>query len=323
MDNSQTKQKDSHLILVLFSFILLIGLIFYITKNVDQLIQIKKVDSVFIIAITSVHALHFIFLGITHMLPLKKHNIKLNYKEWFGLCLISELFNIFLPAKGGTAIRMLYLKQNYNLGINTFLTMGFSIVVTSFTFLGIAGSIYCHYYLNKSEVFFTLFESVCISLSLSGILLITMSESISKIFNLKKNISSFFYFRDYRLIFKCTFLYLCMFALYPMRIFLSFKAIGEPIHFLDSLEIALVILVVSIFEILPGNIGIRELATAYIATHFGVKFETALIASLLDRAILFIFLVPTGSYFYSSLFEFNLQERLINLFKKSFAKKLQ
>lgn len=320
MNKDHDSQKNKHTFMVLFSLALLLGLVFYIKHNADQILQLRKVALIYIFTIASLHMLNFLFLGLSHALPLKKHNIQLSFKEWFGLCLTSELFNIFLPAKGGTAIRIFYLKQNYNFSLNTFLTMAFSIVVTSFTLLGLVGTIYCHFFLNKSELFFALFESVCISLTVSGFLLITMNESISKFFKLQRKISSFFYFRDFKLISKCTLIYLLIFALYPIKIYLSFKAIGEPIQFKDSLEIGLVVLIVSIFEVLPGNIGIKELATAYVSTHYGINFETALIASLLDRAILFIFLLPVGTYFYSDLFEFDLAERLSNLFKKPFVK---
>ena len=97
-------------------------------------------------------------------MPLKKHNIFLKFKEWFGLCMISELFNMLLPAKGGTGIRMLYIKDKKGLPMREFLSMSFAIVLTGFTFLGISGTIYCHFFLQKSHPVFLALESIFIAL---------------------------------------------------------------------------------------------------------------------------------------------------------------
>lgn len=313
--------KNKQYIIACFTMVLFLGLIFYIYKHANQFLKVVNIAPRFIFSITVLHGIHYVFLGLTHKLPLDKHNIKLGFKEWFGLCLMSELFNSFLPAKGGSAIRMTYLKQKYNFSIHTFLTMSFSIIVTSFTILGIIGTIYCHFIFNQKEIIFSFLESIFISLSISGLILITMNESISKILKIRRQISSMFYFSDIKLILKCTFIYLFMFSLYPLRIYLCFKAIGEPIKLVDSFELGFVILAVSIFELLPGNIGIKEIATAYVATRYGIKFENALVASLIDRAILFIFLVPMGSYFYWNLFEIEFfRSKIFKITKKIFAK---
>ena len=58
----------------------------------------------------------------------------------------------------------------------------------------------------------------------------------------------------------------------------------------------------SFFQVLPGNIGVKELITTYISSHYGINFETALLASLIDRGVLLVFLLPVGFYFYWELF---------------------
>ena len=70
---------------------------------------------------------------------------------------------------------------------------------------------------------------------------------------------------------------------------------------MKSFEISLILLGSSFFQVLPGNVGVKEVATAYIAQQYGIQFETALLASLIDRAILLLFLFPLGSYFYWDL----------------------
>jgi uncharacterized membrane protein YbhN (UPF0104 family) len=67
-----------------------------------------------------------------------------------------------------------------------------------------------------------------------------------------------------------------MFVLYPIKIFISFKAIGIELSIFDSLEISLILLATSLFQVLPGNIGVKEIVTAYIGKQYGIEFEVAL-----------------------------------------------
>ena len=281
---------------------LLIGLGFYVNKNSSSFEKIKSVNVGLIFSLIGIHALNYLLLGITHFYPLRKHNIFLKFTEWYGLCTVSELFNMLLPAKGGTAIRMMYINEKKGLPIKEFLSMGLAVVLTGFSLLGVVGTIYCHFYLQKHNIVFVALESMFIALTVSSFLLIFASELLTKIFKMERKYSPKKYLVDKRIVLISISCYLGMFVLYPIKVYLSFKAVGIHIHFVDSFEISLILLASSFFQILPGNIGIKEVATAYIAQEYGIQFETALLASLVDRAILLLFLFPSGAYFYWDLF---------------------
>jgi uncharacterized membrane protein YbhN (UPF0104 family) len=208
---------------------------------------------------------------------------------------------MLLPAKGGTAIRMLYINEKKNLEIREFLSMGLAVVLTGFSLLGIVGTIYCHYFLKIHNIVFIALESLFIALVISSFLLIFASEMVTKIFKLEQKYSPKKYLTDKKIVLVSLLAYTGMFILYPIKVYLSFKAIGVHIHLADSFEISLILLGSSFFQVLPGNIGVKEVATAYIAQQYGIQFETALLASLIDRAILLLFLFPLGSYFYWDL----------------------
>lgn len=299
---SERFKKIYHRVLLALSAALLLGLGFYVYKNSTTFEQIKSISAGLILTLVAVHFLNYILLGVTHFYPLKKsHNIKLETKEWFGLCTVSELFNMLLPAKGGTAIRMLYINEKKNLEMREFLSMGLAVVLTGFSLLGIVGTIYCHFFLKIDSIVFLALESLFISLTISSFLLIFASEIITRIFKLERKYSPKKYLADKKIVLVSLLAYTGMFVLYPLKVYLSFKAIGVHIHLADSFEISLILLGSSFFQILPGNIGVKEVATAYIAQQYGINFETAFLASLVDRAILLLFLFPFGSYFYWEL----------------------
>jgi uncharacterized membrane protein YbhN (UPF0104 family) len=295
-------KKIYHTILTILTIVLIVGVIYYIKHNPLFFQQLKHMNITYLISLMMIHALGLGFLGFTQNLPLRKHNIKLKFKEWYGLCAVAEMFNLILPANGGSAVRMMYLKDKRNLPIRQFLSMNFAMIVTGFTMLGIVGTLYFQYVFVKSDSIFKLLESIFTALALSGILLLLFSEILGKFFKIKRKYSPKIYLFDTKLTAKATFFWCAFFALYPLKIYLSFLSIGVHVGFNESFEISLILLAAYFFQVVPGNLGVKEIATAYVSTHYGINFETALLASLIDRGVLLIFLLPVGFYFYWELF---------------------
>lgn len=291
-----------HRFILILSIALLIGFAYYLKKNSSHFEQIKSLDLSLVFFLVCIHFIHFFLLGVTHFYPLRKHNIFLGFKEWYGLCTISELFNVLLPAKGGTAIRMMYIHDKKGLALRDFLSMGLAVTLAGFSLLGVLGFAYCQFLLKKHNLVFNALESLFIALTISAVILIFTSELFTKIFKKQRKYSLKKYLVDKKLMIVSSLCYLGMFLLYPIKIYLSFKTVGVNIHFFDSFEISLILITSSFFQILPGNIGIKEMATAYVAQQYGIQFEIAFLASLIDRAILLLFLFPFGAYFYWDLF---------------------
>ena len=133
---TEKSKKIYHFILLTLSVALLIALGFYVKKNSAAFERIKSVNLNLVFLLISIHATNYLLLGTTHFYPLRKHNIFLKFKEWYGLCMVSELFNMLLPAKGGTAIRMMYINEKKGLPVKEFLSMGLAVVLTGFSLLG-------------------------------------------------------------------------------------------------------------------------------------------------------------------------------------------
>jgi uncharacterized membrane protein YbhN (UPF0104 family) len=299
---SEKNRKIYHLILLFLSIALLGGLSFYVQKNATTFSQLKGINLSFALMLVALHAIDFLFIGHVYQLPLSKHQIKLNFKEWYGLSVVTELFNMILPAKGGTGLRMMYMKDKKSLSLREFFSMSFSVIVVGFTLLGIAGLLYSHYFLTKIHPLYDLLDSIFFALTISGVLLILGNEFISKVFKIKRRRSPRVYLTDKQLSSKIAIIWVFIFILYTLRVFVLFKSLGIQLHLSDSIEISFILLVVSFFQVLPGNIGVKEIITAYIGKQYGIEFETALVASLIDRALLLLFLFPVGFYYYWKLF---------------------
>lgn len=294
-------KKLYNALLLLLSMILIAGIVSSLKNSSNVLNELSHLNLEILLLLILTHAVSFIFLALTQAMPLKKNNISLHFREYYGLLTVSELFNLVLPANGGSAIRMMYLKEKKALPIRQFLSMNFAILLIGFTMLGIVGTFYFQYFLNKNDSVFKLLESIFISLALCGILLLIISEILGRLFKIKRKYSPKIYLLDTKLNFKLTISWIIFFALYPVKIYLSFKAINLNIGFYEAFELSLILLITTFFQILPGNLGIKELVTVYISSHYGISLETALMASLIDRAAMTIYLLPLGSYYYWEL----------------------
>jgi glycosyltransferase 2 family protein len=299
---SEKNKRIYHTVLMILSIALMIGLVYYVHNNVSVFAQLKDVKLGLILFLILLHAVDFWLIGYIYQLPLSKHQISLNFKEWYGLSIVTELFNMVLPARGGTGLRMMYMKDNKSLSIREFFSINFSVVVIGFTLLGISGLLYSQFFLTKTHVLYDLLDSIFIALTVSGVLLMLGNEFVTKIFKIKRRHSPKAYLIDKRLSSLTALTWATIFLLYPLRIFILFKALGINLHIGDSIEISFILLLVSFFQVLPGNIGVKEVVTAYIGKQYGIEFETALLASLVDRALLVSFLFPLGMYYYWQLF---------------------
>jgi uncharacterized membrane protein YbhN (UPF0104 family) len=299
---SSRAKKIYNITLIILSIALIVGIILYIKKSPLTINQLTQLHAGYLAILIVLHALSFYLLGLTQSLALTKHNIKMKLSEWYGLCSVAELFNMILPANGGTGIRMMYMKDKKNLPIRQFLSMNFAIILLGFTMLGIAGNLYFQYVLNKNDNVFRLLESLFTALAISGIFLLIFFEILGKLFKIKRKYSPKIYLFDAKLSMQVTLAWFGYFTLYPLKIYLSFLAIGIHLGAHQSFEISLILLAASFFQIVPGNLGVKEIITAYVSSHYGINFEIALLASLIDRGVLLLFLLPVGSYFYWELF---------------------
>lgn len=301
-DKINNQKKILHYILLSLSLGLLVALGFYIYKNQATFQKIKDINLGIIFLLIGLHAFNYLLLGLSHRYPLLKHDIKLKFIEWYGLCTISDVFNLLLPASGGTAIRIMYINKKKKLAMGNILSMSLATVMVGIMLLGVAGSIYFHLHDNhQSKLFFAL-KMFFLATIVGSLLTVFASDYILKILKKEKKYDLKQYIFDKDIFINSLLCYVGMLAIHPLKVYLSFKAIDVDISVMSSIEISLMLLCSSFFQILPGNMGIRELTTAYVAQQYGIQFETALLASLVDRAILLLFLFPFGAYFYWRLF---------------------
>jgi uncharacterized membrane protein YbhN (UPF0104 family) len=79
-----------------------------------------------------------------------------------------------------------------------------------------------------------------------------------------------------------------------VRMWICFGALGADVSVLSLGLLASMTIVFSLVNITPGNLGLRELALAAIATELGSSYAVGMAAASIDRVVLLIYTVVAG-----------------------------
>lgn len=299
---SITSKRFYNFFLVILGPLALAFVVSYFVKMDSSLLKLKSFHSLFFISLILLQLLHLQILCLIQKAPLLKSNISLKFKEWFGLCVLGEFFNQILPAKSGSGLRMLYIHDKTGLKIREILSMSLAMCLIGFTLAGMLIYFFINIFKNTNNQLFPIYESLAFSLMFSGVILLLVQAFILKIRKRKNTYSPLKYLSDYKILLNLLFGWGFIFCLYPLKIYLAFNTLGISLLTYQVFELSLVLLLTSMVHIIPGNLGIKEVLIAYLASRYGISYEEALLICLLERFSLFIILFPMGLYYYWELF---------------------
>ena len=80
-------------------------------------------------------------------------------------------------------------------------------------------------------------------------------------------------------------------------VMLKFGSIGTSLDFIQGVYVNSVAGLATFINLTPASIGITESLTAYAALIFNIAPAQALIATLIDRVVTLIIIIPLGVYF--------------------------
>ncbi len=286
----------------LTSTALLLGIFAFILKNGSMSFKNIHFNYMVIALLPIISLIHSWLTSILQRNILFTQKINLNHQDSFSLSAIADLYNFLLPAKSGSLLRMIYLKENFNFSKRKFLSMSLASAMAGLSSLGLVGFLYTHFFFSNKDLIFVALESLFLALMIAAFFLVFSTEMVVRIFKLDKNNTPQKYLSDFSLVSNSITMYLISALVVPIRLFISFYAIGLTLSPLEALNLSLILIVISWIQILPGNLGIKEIALAYLAQKFGISYELSLIASLIDRGLALGYMVIVGKISYWRLF---------------------
>ncbi len=282
----------------LLAVVLLAGIGRLLYVNQDQFRSIHQIS----IPLTIVIALSFLvdygLIGTILNTCARALGYPLRAREYLGLSYMGGLYSLALPMQGGLFFKSYYLKVHQGMPLKLFtlislLQMLFFILVSAV--MGATLIVFSGYPI-KDELLVILLCFVGIAVvsacMISGHLLIKLLGSKYEFMrqfsaSWKQLVHSH---RFWSLIGQS----LLRACLGPIRIYLTFHALGLPVSFYDVMIAGFSLMVIGCFSITPGNLGVRELVLGFIMTLLGYSAAQVVLVGVVERAIQILVLIPSG-----------------------------
>ncbi|MCI5117679.1 MAG: UPF0104 family protein [Candidatus Electrothrix sp. LOE1_4_5] len=287
--------------------ILLIGImIWFLSTQPEILNSLRQIVWYDLVGLILLSILIMLIIGLQFKCLLLIFGRNLPIREWLGLTAVNTMCNYYLPARGGLIVRGVYLKRQYNFPLSRYTSL---VMVSQLLMLGVAATLGIIFLINSKDIFsenilplLGLFGSVLIITLLIYQMMPILAIQSARFDKLKPFLQQFMEglesWRQYRITpVYCSLLMVILIFLSGLRLYVCFTAIDEPVNFGQVMVIQTLISLSFVISITPGNLGIKEGITAFSANLFGISPTTALLASLVDRAVAVLVVFSMGLVF--------------------------
>lgn len=107
---------------ILVLIILIACFAVYCYQHIDEFRQLNIVNAIYFVPLFFLYVLFFINNGLILKYFLEPFDIRLRFKEWFGLSVITTMGNYLTPFRGGAVARAVYLKKKHKFSYSYFLS---------------------------------------------------------------------------------------------------------------------------------------------------------------------------------------------------------
>jgi len=293
-----------------FILVLAAGLIFLFLKG-PRLQSFMNLNILEILLLLTVSFLGYLVLGLSFRSLVRIFDVRLTFKEWFGLTVCNAMFNYYLPARGGIVVKAYYLKKKHGLSYPHYAALmagSVFLVLAVASFAGLAVVLFVsavtgQFIVSLAVAFFLVFLGVLLSgLITKQLLRLKIHGKFARLnlflLNLRGGLSFFSEHKKYALDF-CLFsaLFLLIMA---VRLYLCFLALNFSVKFWAVLLIMVITEFSFLISVIPGNLGIKEGVIVFSGGLFGISVDQALAAAILDRAVSLIIIFGFG-FVYSKI----------------------
>jgi uncharacterized protein (TIRG00374 family) len=213
--------------------------------------------------------------------------------EATGLTAVNTMANYYVPARGGTVVRGAYMNAVHAMSVSAYVLLAVATVIAGLivaTACGLAAGLLLS--ISGSDVGAGVLVPFVGALGVvAGALAIAVlsakwlrrSKRLSMV--IEQAVAAAAMWRDrpaaaVKLLAWTT----VVLAFQAARLFVAFRAVGASVDVLEMILIGSLVSIGFVISITPGNLGIKEGVTVLAGVLVGVEPDTALLASLIDRA---------------------------------------
>ena len=234
-------------------------------------------------------------------------NLHLSFKEWYGLTVSNTMYNYLLPARGGMALRALYLKQNHVFPYVQYVsftagTYILNLAIAAFTAFILSVGLFLFNALESIILLYISFALLIFIIGVIGFLYKFNPHKLPERYKVLKwikqaaqGIKQFKYHPDK--VFNLAAIQLGFMLAISLRLFVAFYLLEIPVNYPKLVLINALVAFSMVFSVTPGNIGIKEGIIGLSSSLLGISTEEALLGAVLDRVVAMIVVFGLGSVF--------------------------
>ncbi|MBW2339813.1 MAG: flippase-like domain-containing protein [Deltaproteobacteria bacterium] len=293
-----TKSRKFLSLAILLLFV--IWIIFYIKGHISEFSGILCLSLRLVATLAVVLLVDSIALGLFTKVLMDYLNIHLKFKEWYGLSIVSNLWNYIIPFQGGAGARALYLKKVHNFAVPQFLATMLALYFISFFVNAVIGLfcilyIYFNYHYTNIIVFF-FFAVVFMTTSV----LMLFSPKVPEFKNwvlrkISEVINAWYAICGQSVLVIKLILIILLHAVFELlTVYFAFQAYGVSLSFVKCLLLSTLLAFSVLIKITPGSLGVTEGIIVFGAQIFGIPPAQSLLAAGLIRVVNLVLIFTLG-----------------------------
>ena len=295
--------RIKRLLSVFVLIILIVWFVTYINTHLNEFKQIKIIHYNHLFYISVLTIIFLVSNGLQLRYLLEPFKIRLPFKEWFGLSVVSTFGNYLTPFRGGMGLRAIFLKNKYQFSYSLFvstLAAAYIIVFLVNSLIGVLSMMLIYLFYNLfSKIILTLFLTLflfCLFIVIfSPKFYQTKYKLINKFLNIVNGWSLIK--SNYKILTFTSFFTFLNVAFSVLIMYLEFSAFGINISWTQSLFLTIVSTFSIFLSITPGSLGIKESILVFSANLINISSTQALSVAILDRVINLIIILILGPIF--------------------------
>lgn len=292
----------------IFYLFALTGLLLFIYWNTELFYSLKQI-SIFDLSVLFLFGLIAVYINSSQFRYLAElFDVKLKFKEWFGLAVANTMHNYYTPARGGTALKAFYLKKSHNLSYSNFISLTAGTYLLGFFLASLSAVFFTllSFFLYQEFYNTVFFISIALSVGTGVIGFYSLHLEFSAVFKKVPKLYIFvlnaekgllFFKKNKVLLCKILCFKFLFILIMAIKLYWAFKAIGIETNLVNILIVQSLVVFSMVLSLTPGNLGIREGLIGLLAGMLDIPLKEAVLGALVDRAAMMCIVIFLGLIF--------------------------
>jgi len=288
---------------LMIAILLVAWAIFYVNRHIDEFKNIAQLSVGYTLILLIVGLAVIFVRGLFTKVVVSIFGIKLAFREYFGISIVTTMGNYLMPFRGGAGVRAIYLKKKHKLPYSLFLSTLAANYVMIFLVNSLAGIIAIGLIYVSYQVFSPIILAIVVLIFLILLTIIVLSPQLpaykNKILNvISRTLEGWNKIRkDSKIVLRIFLLTLLNSSLNLLIIYFVFHAFSLDISLTQSLFISSLTALSMLISITPGSLGITEAVIVFSSQLFKMIPAQGLLVAALNRSIMLFWTFTLGPIF--------------------------